>query len=227
MKAFAVTEDQENTGEIIFAEHAIVARRRGADEYNDGELSGITCRRAPWADKFEGQPVPAWVMIDNGWHFDCGHCGARIDSDYLYDEDLPLKGVIGTQHSLVYCSAICEAEDRLEQAIRADHQRRAIEALSNFVRKRFPAVTIRADGNNAPHAYAAQRRGSWQVEQVVVSFDFPGMKIAPAQCRIDRSGIRDDQLIGPLWPRFLCCNGDRDVFERWAASPESREKAPA
>ncbi|VIO73840.1 hypothetical protein [Bradyrhizobium ivorense] len=216
MKAFAVLEDQENTGAIIFADHAIVARRRGADEYNGGELRGISCRRAPWADRFAGEPVPASVMIGNGWHFECGHCGARIDTDYLDEEDLPLDGVIGTQHSIVYCSAICEAEDNLERAIRADHQRRAIEALSKFVRRRFPGVTVRTDDNNQPHAYAAQLKGVWQIEQVVVSFDFPGMKIAPAQCRIDRRDARHEKMVGPTKPYFTCCGGDKEAFEAFA-----------
>lgn len=227
MKAYAVTEDQENTGAIIFADHAIVARKRGADEFNDGELRGISCCRAPWADGFAGEPVPASVMIDHGWHFECGHCGARIDSDYLEDEDLPVEGVVGTQSGIVYCSAVCEAGGNLERAIRADHQRRAIKAMSEFVRKRFPGVTIHRDGNNKPHAYASQRGSAWQVEQIVVSFDFPGMKIAPAQCRLDRSDSRNHGLIGPVKPYFTCCGGDVEAFETWAASPASREKAAA
>jgi hypothetical protein len=46
LKAFAVTEHDENTGAVIFAKHDIVARRIGADEYADGELSYVSCRRA-------------------------------------------------------------------------------------------------------------------------------------------------------------------------------------
>lgn len=36
MKAFAVLENDECTGAIIFAKHAIVARRLGANEYAGG-----------------------------------------------------------------------------------------------------------------------------------------------------------------------------------------------
>lgn len=107
IKAFAVTEHDENTGAIIFAKHAIVARRLGANEYAGGELSYVSCRRAPWADAYAGRPIPARVMIANGWHFECSECDQRIDEDYLYDNRLPLDGVIGTQHSHVFCSKRC------------------------------------------------------------------------------------------------------------------------
>ena len=50
LKAFAVQEDCEGTGGIYYAEHAITAKKRFANENNDGELNGITCQRAPWAD---------------------------------------------------------------------------------------------------------------------------------------------------------------------------------
>lgn len=47
LKAYSVTEEYENTGGIIFAEHNIVARRIGASEYADGDFHAVTCRRAP------------------------------------------------------------------------------------------------------------------------------------------------------------------------------------
>src|SRR5687767_14229018 len=42
LRAYAVTEEDEGTGGIIFARHAIVARRAGANEYNGGEFHGVT-----------------------------------------------------------------------------------------------------------------------------------------------------------------------------------------
>jgi len=221
LQAYAVLEDCENTGGIVFAEHAIVARRRGADTYNDGEFSGVSCRRALWADAFVGQPIPAKVMIAHGWHFECCGCGSEIDEDWLHDEDLPLEGVIGFEHSRIYCSEVCEASDNLQRAIARDHERRAIEALKAFVRKRFPSVQFRDDGHWKPHAYAGQERGTWRVRQAVVAFDFPGMKIGAAQCRLER-GQHNDRLIGPVRPEFSCCFGDKEAFQAWADSPESR-----
>jgi hypothetical protein len=221
LKAFAVLEDNENTGGIVFAERAIAARREGANQFSDGDFGGVSCRRAPWADAYAGKPLPIKVMIENGWHFECCGCGATIDEDWLDENGLPLDGVIGTQHSKVYCCEICECKDRLHQAIKRDHERRAIEALQAFVRKRFPSIAFAAKDNWRPHAYASESRGAWQVRQVVVAFEFPGMKIGAATCRIER-GQQNEKLIGPVWPEYSCCSGDLEVFRAWAASPESR-----
>lgn len=222
LKAFAVLEEGENTGGIVFAEHPIVARKRGADEYNNGELGGLSCRRAPWADQYAGGTVPVRVMIANGWRFECCGCGATIDEDWLSDNDLPLAGVIGTQYSRIYCCEICEARDNLERAIKRDHERRAIDALKAFVRKRFPGVSFATRENCTPRAYASKTDGTWQVREAVVAFEFPGMKIGAATCRLQRAQ-HHERLIGPVWPEYSCCAGDRDAFEAWAKSPESRQ----
>ncbi len=78
MKAYAVQEDYEGTGAIIFAKHAIQARRWGANEFNGGELGGMTCRRAPWADQYAPGPIPAEVMMEHGWSFLCVRCERRV-----------------------------------------------------------------------------------------------------------------------------------------------------
>lgn len=224
LKAYAVLEDGENTGGIVWAGHNVVARREGASIFGDGDFSGMSCTRAPWADGYTHKTLPISLMIENGWRFECCGCGATINEDFLDAEDLPLEGVIGTQHSKVYCSEICECRDNLEHAIKRDHERRAIEALRAYVLKRFPGVTIGAKENWAPHAYASNHGGAWQVRQVVISFEFPGQKIAPAACRIDRDQ-QNARLIGPIRPEYSCCFGDRETFEAWVASPQSRQKA--
>src|SRR6266704_2464483 len=226
LKAFAVTEDYDNNGAIVFAERDIEARKWGMNEFGCDRLGGLTCKRAHWADSYAGKTVPAWLMIENGWNFECCGCGSKIDLDYLDDEDLPLDGVIGTQHSRVFCSPICEARQRLHDAFKTYHEHRSIDALKIFVLKRFPSVLIRADGNWLPRAYASKSSdgSSWQVEQCVGSFDFPGMKIGPATCRIERRQGVFGSLIGPILPQFQCCYGDKDTFELWVRSPESRSK---
>jgi hypothetical protein len=227
LKAYAVIEDGENTGGIVWAEHAVSARRQGAGQFNDGDFSGVSCTRAPWADEYADKPLPISVMIGAGWHFDCCGCGATIDEDWLCEEGLPLEGVIGTQHSKVYCSEICQCRDKLREAIKRDCERRAIEALQAYVVKRFPGVDFASKDNWKPHAYACDDSGgAWQVRQVVVSFAYPGMKIGPATCRIERSG-RNERLIGPVKPEYECCAGDREAFEVWVVSPQSRSKAAA
>ncbi len=221
MRAFAVLENCENKGGIVFAEHAVVARRLGANEYSCGDFYGVSCRRAPWADIFAGSSVPANVMISHGWHFECVGCGETINEDWLYDEELTLDGVIGYDRGLVYCSEICEARHNLERAEARDRERRALVALKAYVAKRFPKVEFRDDGNWRPRAHATKESGAWLIKHAVVSFDFPGMKIGPATCRLER-GHRDHWLIGPMKPEYSCCFGDKESFEAWAASPASR-----
>jgi hypothetical protein len=210
LKAFVVLEENENTGGIVFASTASKARRLGANEYNDSELQGLSCRRAPWADKWAStkEDVPVQVMISHGWRFECCGCGETICEDWLYDEDLPLEGVIGTQRSMVYCSEICECQEKLRRARAKDYQRRMIEKLSKLLLKRFPEAKI-----TKTHAYATERNGSWQVTQCVVHFKFPGMKIGPASLRFDLDSYR----VGPVRPEFNCCFGDKEAFEAWAA----------
>lgn len=227
LRAFAVTENDENTGAIYFAKHAIVAKRHGANEFADGELSYVSCRRASWADAYLGRPLPAWVMIAHGWNFECHGCGMRIDEDELRERNLPVGGVLGTQNSMVFCCARCRRKDFSRDRRRKEEAQRAIECFKAIVRKRFPEVDFTDDDENShwrPHAYITYTPGQpgWLWQQVHVSFTFPGMKIAPATFRTsDRkwSGYgRDNQFIGPLNPYYTCCNGDREAFEAYAAA---------
>lgn len=216
-KAYAVTEECENTGGVIFAACPIVARRIGADEYNSGELAGLHVARAPWADVFaETGRVPASVMIDQGWHFECHGCDMRIDADSLYDHRLPIDGVIGTQGSFVYCCARCRRKRLSLERRRKAEELRAIDVIKAMVLRRFPDATLcDAGGRWSPHAYVTRdwsAGGGWHWAQIVVSFTFPGMKIAPAQLRLDGG-----HKMGPHKPYFTCCNGDREAFETWAA----------
>lgn len=216
LKAFAVTEECENTGGIVFARHAVTARRLGASEYNGGEFEGVSCRRAPWADEWadKQEDVPVQLMIAHGWHFECCGCGHRIDEDYLHENDLLIADVIGTQRSSVFCNEICKAEEALRDAIKRDREKRMLAIMRERVLKRFPGVEFATEGNWAQHAYAEKRNGSWQVSQAVVSFKFPGMVHGPATYRFDL----DYHKVGPVRPHVSCCNGDRDAFEAWAAS---------
>lgn len=224
LKAYAVTEEGEGTGGIVFARHAVVARREGANEYGDGEFELVSCRRAPWADAYAGTDgVPVSVMVDNGWHFECGSCGRRIDNDMLWENDLLPEDVIGTQHTTAYCNERCEARDKLDRAEAKHRERRWIRRFEKIVLRRFPDASIMKDGGRfcRPHAYAKRSKdGVWRIEQVVVSFTWPGQEIGPASLRVD---TKTD------WPRFggkavtkrekpywTCCAGDREAFEAYA-----------
>ena len=234
LKAFAVLEEDENTGGIIFAKHAVTARRIGANEYAGGEFGYVRCHRAPWADQFAGTGiVPASVMVENGWHFECASCGRQIDSDlaWLYDDGieepdttdtaLRYKGwtpdhVIGSQNSLVYCNRQCKDENDAYEAKRKRIQDRAIRLYERHILRRFPdAEIVRGDDRYMrPHAYATKHKGRWRLTQVAVSFNFPGMKYGPA-CL-----LRDERYDKREPAAFTCCGGDREVFEAYAATPQ-------
>ena len=230
LRAFAVQEKDERTGGIFFAEHDIVAKKRGANEFADGDISGVTCERVPWADDYAGRPVPAKLMIAHGWHFECSGCGMRIDEDELLDRRMSIDGVIGTQWSVVYCSAKCCRRDLSIKRRRGAEQLRAIDAFKAIVRMRFPDVEFTDEHENSywrHHAYVTYRHGEkgWLWEQVAVSFLFPGMKIGPATLRLPdrpwRGYGQDHQFSGPLQPYYTCCNGDRETFEAYAAATKA------
>jgi hypothetical protein len=221
LRAYAVTEHDENTGGIIFARHDIAARKAGANEYGDGELTYVSCRRAPWADHCaETGIVPAKLMIDFGWHFECHGCGARIDVDWLRENRLPLDGVCGSQNGWVFCCARCKWRHKKylgrERAAKDD----AIEAFKAIIRARFGDVEFVERGETGGHhVYVVEgERGGWHWSQVHVAFKFPGMQIGPAHLvRDEPHGRGRNGFIGPTKPHYTCCGGDREAFEKFAA----------
>lgn len=213
MKAFTVLENDECTGAIIFAKHAIVARRLGANEYAGGEFGAVSCRRAPWADAYVERKLPARLMIAHGWHFECSQCDARITEDYLYDMNLPLEGVIGSQHTHVFCGTRCARKYYSIQRRRKAEEQRAIETFKEKVRQRFPEADFcdEPDAGSfraAHHAYVVAGRAGWQWRQVSVAFRFDGMKIAPAHF-----SVMDGN--NPPAAQYTCCPGDKEAFSAY------------
>lgn len=211
-------EEDDNTGGIVFATHAVTARRRGANLFNNDEFNGVSCRRTPWADQYAATGnVPASVAIAHGWWYECHGCGATINEDWLHENDLPLDGVVGFDRAAVFCSAICKAEQNLHDAMRYDHERRAIKLLEKLVLKRFPGVSFVRTEGLTPHAYATSHDGVWILEQASVSFDFPGMTYGPATLSVRR---RYSSEIGPVRPVFSCCTGDQEAFLAFSTAGE-------
>jgi len=237
LKAYAVTEPEESTGAIVFAVDNIRARKIGAAEYNDGELGGMTCKRAPWADLYQAEGVPASVMVDHGWHFECHGCSRRIDSDmadwrYHVHDGTPFRialklarryrkwtpdRMIGTQYG-AFCTTECYDDHIAYEVERKRRQDRAIDRFKTIVARRFPGVEFVHDDRtwgNGHHAYATTEKGKWVVRQVSVSFNFPGMKYGPASLRWDH-GNRWRNRGKPEKPHYSCFGGDKDAFEAWA-----------
>lgn len=226
LRAFAVTEHDEGAGGIVFARHAVVARRQGACEYSSGDFDMVRCVRAPWADQFaETGVVPIADMIDAGWHFECGGCGRRIDSDMLYERDLEPADLVGTQDTVAYCNAVCEAREQLYRAEAKHLERRWIRRFRKFIKLRFPDAVLVGNGTGerfgGEHAYARKDRGHWRIEELSVQFEFPGMAIAPASLRYRRDGWRYKGQPRASKLHFEVCAGDKTVFEAWAAVSRS------
>lgn len=245
-KAYAVNETYEETGGIVFAKHAIVARRIGAGQYADGEFSGVRCRRAPWADHCaETGIVPVSLMVDHGWHFECTGCGRRIDTDmaWIYedggedpettDEASRYKGwtpdaIIGTQDSMVFCDQRCHDEHQAYEAERTRVQNRWIERFKKIVLRRFPDAQLVNDPERYRgyhHAFACKRNGRWHIDQVIVAFEYPGMKYGAAHLEYrwqDQNWLRKRAEK----PHFTCCGGDKDAFEAWAKDQLAKRSTP-
>lgn len=218
LKAYAVTETEsgEYSGAILFARSNIEARRAGAAEFNDQQLGGMSVLRAKWADRYGSRyAVPARELIDAGWHFECWGCGARLDTDWLYDHHLPCAGVIGRQDGPVYCCARCRRKHLNHERRKRAEERRALEYLKMMVRRRFLNVDFADDEGQyrTHHASVEAGHAGWQWRHVVVVFRFPGMKIAPATLSFDCHR----PWVGPPHPEYWCCAGDREAFEAWAA----------
>lgn len=214
MKAFLVTEPNENTGGVVFAKSGIEARKYGANEWNGGVIAGMSVHRAPWADRYgRASNVPARDLIDFGWWFECSACGSLINLDTLSDRRLPLSGVIGSAAGVVYCCPMCwKREDRRRKRNKA----RVADTIEQFkarVRRRFGDVRFVRE-----HAYCPEgARGAWRVQEASVDFEFPGMTIGPAKLtyRVPDSWSKE---VGPSAPSYTCCSGDRAAFEEWARS---------
>lgn len=131
--AFSVMEEDENTGDIYFAKSDIEARKRGADEFADGEISYVTCRRAQWADKFAPGPVPFSAKFEQGWWVECSGCGVTIQEGGYDSKGNEIDFEIVEVGDAVYCTPACR-ERRLAGAVPvADWPRILDEPVQIFV----------------------------------------------------------------------------------------------
>ena len=174
MKAYQVTDQGPDAGAcVVFAEHAVVARRQGAQEL-DCEFESVSCARAPDFDAYAllGY-VPADVLVDHGWFIFCQRCEARVDGDN--DHDLVVEG------RNQWCSPQCRERDARERA-RREAKRSAGRA--DFC-ARFPGATVKS-----------VIVGGASGDDVTVRFTFPGAQgqgefraSDPAHIRVERRDL--------------------------------------
>jgi hypothetical protein len=137
MKAFTVTDECGDSAAIIFARHAVTARRLGANELNC-EFGDVSCHRSPTFDEYVTQgSVPARVLIeDHGWHFTCGYCGHHVDDEHEH-------AVYDYEAGWPYCNP-WHWLNRKEKMADMRRLKREAEALA---RAKWPAI---ADWLSAP-----------------------------------------------------------------------------
>ena len=209
LRAFAVLEENENTGGIVFAKTNAQARRLGAGIFADGDFHSVSCRRAPFADHCaEDQIVSNALLIDNGWHFECAWTGERIDIDSLDERDLVPEDVTGTQHGLAFMNAVNEAEFRLDRAQHEHVKRRWIRRLKRVALRLYPDAKVKGGG----YAYTDRLEGVIRVVNVRIEFDWSEKQIAPASLEINAKS-----KAGRRRPFLMCATGDKALFEAWVA----------
>ena len=206
-KAYSFIEPCNNAGAIYFANSNIEARKIGANEFNDGELGGVTCSRAPWADKYVGEGIPIWKMMAEGWNFECCGCGITMDIDTLEDEGIDFTKSIGTQHSMCFCQQSCKQKYQQE--------RQEIEALQDYYIHLFKDMIASKFGHvefseNAfqRHAYVTKHLGVFNLQQCRVTFKLPGITYEASLEYWFKY-----QEMGPIKPFYMCAKCDREAFE--------------
>jgi hypothetical protein len=215
MKAYIVTEDVEGTGGIVFAKSAAAARKEGACTFGDGDMEGYESERASWADQFEQDNAPGLVaaMIDHGWHFECGECGARIEDSYLQETDRFSEEVVGVQHGLIFCDALCQAKFALNKAGRERTEQRWLRRFKKIIARRFGKKAVIVEGTGGTYAYAT---APYRVNVVRVSFSFPGMALHPASLEY---ALAANKKIS-----FYCAKSEQSAFEKFAKKTKVTRK---
>lgn len=202
--AFAVMEDCESTGGIIFAHRAIVARRKGANEFNGGEFEGVSCRRAPWADEYAPGPVPPLVMIDHGWWFPCWDCNRIISQNEMDDDEEDHYHPVAGRRA-IWCNPTCRSRWIGMKYFVKEFEIVAVENMRASLLRRLPGVEI---VENEPYVYVNSIDGLYTAIAGRIGFLFPGCTIGLATWGFDREEVLSVRV----------CTGDLKAWEVWRAN---------
>lgn len=185
LKAYYVTDGNDGSC-IRFATNSATARREGANEL-DLEWGDIdSCTRRPEFDQFAPGPVPPDVLIEEGWWFECQHCGVQVD-EYIETE-------IKAEGQIVYCSPSCQSAEYAEHRAR----QAAEVALIELFESKYPDCTIRRVHVYGKKLEPSERHGG---TKCCVDFMFPGAKYGATFV------YGDDHL--------FVANGDLPAYYAW------------
>lgn len=223
MGAYSCLELDEWTGGIVFAKTKRDALRIGADAFNHGDCENMEITRRKDLDRYEGVGVPAWLLVDEGWRFECWGCGMQINDSELEGNGLPITGVVGKESGRIYCCHACRMESMADDAARRAFGEAFTEMLRDMVRDRFPG--IEHNFGERPHHVYVGGGTPITVKEASVYFDFPGMKIGQASLTYRHAGLHGREIIGPVRPEYYCCSGDREAFERMSLAGRPQAEA--
>lgn len=237
LKAYSCMETYsgEWKGAIIFAKTNLQARKWAANEFNDGELGGLQVTRAPWADKYGSRSkVPAWDMIEHGWHFECYHSSVIINSDtyydgveiydsetetYIHDPETINQFAVGFQDGPIFACQKYHDEYYEEKRKKKEFEEESVKPYREIVLKRLPdAVLIDSDAKFGSREYiysisSDKEKDIRVVEEISIPFEFPGQKHwAALKLRREPDTY---QTIGPMKPYFVCASADLEAFYAW------------
>jgi hypothetical protein len=215
VKAYICMETYECQGGVVFAETNLAARKIASYEWNDGELGGLSVRRAPDLDKYYGKGVPAWdLIVNHGWRWDgCSCCGQPLDYDNLEDAGKDPTKVFGYDGGMVFCDQSCKDEYARCKEEKDRAGKAFMSAMIDRLKKRFGDIEI-----ERTHHFTTMRDGHCTTEQAIVEFDFPGRKYGYAALRYSNDNYRPCEKLMPCSINLLCSNGDVDAFDAWAIS---------
>lgn len=211
-----IVRDGYGGASVVFATSGAAARRIGASDLNIGFEDVDSCRRARNFDGFSSDGfVPVQELISAGWRYECLGCGHWVDADLEgegADGEFVRLNPVYEDHG-VWCSPECRSSTLQDRLICAEKQASAIKDFQRRVLKRFPGVRF----TGQQYARVVKSGGRYAVESVIVSFSFPGQRIAPASYRYDLyDRSRGTARHGPPDPHYECCAGDVDAFEAFS-----------
>ena len=196
-KAYSVMEEDDNTGGLVYARTNAEARRRGAQQYGDGDFFWGKARRAPWADEYYPESVPHDVQIAHGWRFECHYCGHVLCEDDITDGYKVVA--VGEK---VYCGTMCCNSDVLLK----QHTKLIGEGCIFKMQKDLLALYHGIWFTGEPHVYVEHpKHHKFSVKECHVYFSFPGAKHGHASY-----GFHNHEK-----PGLLICAGDIPAWEEF------------
>ena len=217
MPAYSVLETGEYTGGIVFAKDTRTASRIGANQWADGEIEYVEVSRRKDLDQYEGKGVPASLLVEEGWRFECHGCGMMINDYGMEDAGLPLSGIVGVEGCAIYCCHQCSREHLSREAAVKAYGSAFQDMLRDMLRARFRNAILVPEDQWKNRVSVPKCCDPLVVCEASIAFSFPGQKIGPATLTYRHEGIHGLNLIGPVRPYFTCCAGDKEAFEAWAA----------